>query len=89
MGTRVRIKESGQVGYLQYVIGSTCTRISLVSDLAWYCLGHTNLIPWIAGSSQIPLVGGRGKKHADIRYFRTTGRKQHNFPKVTFTLDGI
>jgi hypothetical protein len=25
-------------------------------------LGHTNLIPWIAGSGQIPLAGGRGEK---------------------------
>jgi hypothetical protein len=27
-------------------------------------------------------------KNSDIRYFRTTGRKQHDFPKVIFTLDG-
>jgi hypothetical protein len=27
-------------------------------------------------------------KNSDIRHFRT-GRKQQDFPKVTFTLDGI
>jgi hypothetical protein len=28
-------------------------------------------------------------KNSDIRFFRTTGKKQHDFSKVTFTLDGI
>jgi hypothetical protein len=38
------------------------------------------------------LIGGRKKiniKNSDIRCFRTTGRKQHDFPTVTFTLDEI
>jgi hypothetical protein len=45
------------------------------------------------GSGKISLVGGRDKnnKNADIRYFRTTGRKQHNFPEgyPYFRIDGI
>jgi hypothetical protein len=54
-------------------------------------LGYTNLIPWIPGSGKIPLPWSEvGKKN-----LLTSGiseqqeEKQHDFPKVTFTLDGI
>jgi hypothetical protein len=45
------------------------------------CSGHTNLIVWIAGEQAI--------KNSWHQVFLNNRKKQHDFPEVTFTLDGI